>query len=60
MPISLIQAAEELDDGRIRVKVPVKRLHSRHRRYIAPGKSFLSDQFIYVTEGSDFELRIVK
>jgi len=25
------------DDGRVRVKVPVKRLHSRHRRYFAPG-----------------------
>jgi hypothetical protein len=24
-------------DGKLRVKVPVKRLHSRHRRYIAPG-----------------------
>ena len=56
MQISLIQAAEELDDGRIRVKVPVKRLHSRHRRYIAPGKSFLSDQF-YICHGR-FGLRV--
>ena len=56
MQISLIQAAEELDDGRIRVKVPVKRLHSRHRRYIAPGKSYLRDQF-YIRHGR-FGLRV--
>ena len=41
--IVLIQVAGSLqdnvtdDDGKLRVKVPVKRLHSRHRRYIAPG-----------------------
>ena len=33
----VVGAKDGDDDGRVRVKVPVKRLHSRHRRYIAPG-----------------------
>jgi hypothetical protein len=46
------------DDGRVRVKVPVKRLHSRHRRYIAPGDNFtnvfMSSFFVYESIASIF------